>query len=374
MIGRKRSWQASSVASQASTPVFALRLGELDDQDRVLARQADQHQEADLRENVDVHLGDHDADDRAQQAHRHDEDDRQRQRPAFVLGRQHQEHQHDRQQEDPHRRVAGLQLQQRQLGPLGAHRSAAIRSSAAVFQMRDRLAGTGIRPGVGVDGGRRDTCCSASPSPARSCSATVAKSASGTISPRSLRTFSCLMSSIVWRILVAGLHVDLPGSAEAVEVVDVVGAEGWTPAWCGRRRSRRRGPWPGRGRCQFEPGRVGAEAGEQPCKCGSWLAVGDDFVGGLLQRGRPLSPVSWMMILKPPAVPRPSTGGAPKMLTMASGTSVCKRSCSAGGDGVAGQFAARAVLERRRASGRARRSWRRWRRAGSTGRRWRRCA
>ena len=53
-IGRSRSWHASSVASRRSTPAVALELGELDDQDRVLARQADQHDEADLREDVDV--------------------------------------------------------------------------------------------------------------------------------------------------------------------------------------------------------------------------------------------------------------------------------------------------------------------------------
>ena len=35
-------------------------LGELDDQDRVLARQAHQHQKADLREDVDVHPRQHD--------------------------------------------------------------------------------------------------------------------------------------------------------------------------------------------------------------------------------------------------------------------------------------------------------------------------
>ena len=55
MIGRSRSWQASSVASRRGTPASRCCLGELDDQDRVLAGQADQHDEADLREDVDVH-------------------------------------------------------------------------------------------------------------------------------------------------------------------------------------------------------------------------------------------------------------------------------------------------------------------------------
>ena len=56
MIGRNRSWQASRVACLARRAALALRLGELDDQDRVLAGQAHQHDEADLGEDVDVHL------------------------------------------------------------------------------------------------------------------------------------------------------------------------------------------------------------------------------------------------------------------------------------------------------------------------------
>ena len=57
-IGRSRSRHASSVASRRGSPASRRVLGELDDQDRVLARQADQHHEADLREDVDVLLGD----------------------------------------------------------------------------------------------------------------------------------------------------------------------------------------------------------------------------------------------------------------------------------------------------------------------------
>ena len=75
-------------------------LGELDDQDGVLGRQADQHHQADLREDVVVQLRQPDADDGGEQAHRHDQDDRQRQRPALVLRRQHQEDEHHGQRED----------------------------------------------------------------------------------------------------------------------------------------------------------------------------------------------------------------------------------------------------------------------------------
>ena len=52
-IGRSRSRDASSVASNRGRPSWCSLLGELDDQDRVLARQADQHDQADLHEDVD---------------------------------------------------------------------------------------------------------------------------------------------------------------------------------------------------------------------------------------------------------------------------------------------------------------------------------
>ena len=81
-------------------------LGELDDQDRVLARQADQDHEADLGEEAHVHAGQVHADERAEQAHRHHQDHRQRQLPALVLRRQHQEDEDHRQREDAGRRVA----------------------------------------------------------------------------------------------------------------------------------------------------------------------------------------------------------------------------------------------------------------------------
>src|SRR2546430_8192039 len=66
-------------------------LGELDDQYGVLTRQAHQHQEAYLREDVVVPVVELQSRDRGQQAHRHDQDDRERQREALVLRREHQE-------------------------------------------------------------------------------------------------------------------------------------------------------------------------------------------------------------------------------------------------------------------------------------------
>ena len=54
-IGRKRSFAADSAASTSGLPGVVLHLGELDDQDRVLRGEADQHDQADLREHV-VHV------------------------------------------------------------------------------------------------------------------------------------------------------------------------------------------------------------------------------------------------------------------------------------------------------------------------------
>ena len=69
-IGRSRSRTASTAASAPAIAGLLPLLGELDDQDGVLARQPDQHHEADLREDgdcpcpADVH-----ADDREQSRH-----------------------------------------------------------------------------------------------------------------------------------------------------------------------------------------------------------------------------------------------------------------------------------------------------------------
>ena len=57
-IGRSRHRAASTAASNRDAPSCCAVAGELDDQDGVLARQADQHHEADLHEDVDVHAAD----------------------------------------------------------------------------------------------------------------------------------------------------------------------------------------------------------------------------------------------------------------------------------------------------------------------------
>src|SRR5262249_51378643 len=91
---------------------------EFHDQNRVLAREPDQDEQTDLGEDVVVALGEPHPADREQQAQRDDQDHRQRQREALVLGGQHQEYQQDAQREDEDRRVAREDLLVGELGPL----------------------------------------------------------------------------------------------------------------------------------------------------------------------------------------------------------------------------------------------------------------
>jgi len=81
-IGRSRNRAASTAADQRRALILQL-LGELDDQDRVLGGQPDQHHETHLGEDIVVLPAQHDPDDRRDQAHRHDQDDGERQGSDF---------------------------------------------------------------------------------------------------------------------------------------------------------------------------------------------------------------------------------------------------------------------------------------------------
>ena len=74
-----------------------------------------------LREDVVVAMREPHTQHGGKQAHRHDQDHGQRQRQAFVLCGEHQEHQQHADREDPHGRVAGQDLLIRQIRPLEAH-------------------------------------------------------------------------------------------------------------------------------------------------------------------------------------------------------------------------------------------------------------
>ncbi len=82
-------------------------LGELDNEDRVLASEADKHNEADLGEDVVIAAFKPDARDGEEQAHGYDENDGQRQTEALVQRGKHQEDEQYTERINIHRRIAG---------------------------------------------------------------------------------------------------------------------------------------------------------------------------------------------------------------------------------------------------------------------------
>jgi len=91
---------------------------ELDDQDGVLGSQADENDEADLRQDVDGHAARQQAGDRGEQTHRQDQDDRHRQLPAFVLGDENEEDKESGCAKDEESGRAALLLLESEFGPL----------------------------------------------------------------------------------------------------------------------------------------------------------------------------------------------------------------------------------------------------------------
>src|SRR5581483_5544808 len=98
-------------------------LGELHDQNGVLARKAHQDYEADLREDIVVTVIDEYAGDGCQQAHRYDQNDRKRESQTLVLRREDQEDEQDAQWKHECRRASRDELLIRELSPLVCHAS-----------------------------------------------------------------------------------------------------------------------------------------------------------------------------------------------------------------------------------------------------------
>ena len=113
------------------------------------------------------------------------------------------------------------------------------------------------------------------------------------------------------------LHVDLPGSAEQVEVVDVQRAQ--VDLQRIEQLGDRDAQQPGLGAVdvEVEPGRVGPEAGEEPAQVLGGASACRERRSRWRRPGAPAGPGRRGLartILNPPAVPRPSTGGASKTL------------------------------------------------------------
>src|SRR6266446_10108155 len=92
---------------------------EFDDQDGVLASESDQDNKTNLSKDVVLHRAQPDTVDRAEQAHRDDENDRERERPAFVKGGEQEKNEQNAERENINRAVAGERLLERDLRPFG---------------------------------------------------------------------------------------------------------------------------------------------------------------------------------------------------------------------------------------------------------------
>ena len=319
------------------------------------------------------------ADDRAQQAHRHDQDHRQRQRPALVLRRQHQEHEHHRQHEDVAWPCCRSAVASRASSVHSCRIDCGSSLVGRLLPCRS-IAWPELVPGAGVAVDRRPTgtCCSASTITGPLDVADVDQRRPAAPSRRrSLRTLSCLRSSTCLRNCGVGLHVDLPGAAEAVEVVDVERAEVDLQRVedLAHRHAHASWPW-SRSMSRYSQGVLARKLVNRPCRPGVVVAVGDDRRRRpLAASSRPMSPRSSIDDLE--AAGRAQAldrRGAEDVDQRRRGSRRWNCSLQLGGDGVAGQVAAAAVVEVvehdvHRAEVRAR-----WRSAGATGRRWRPCA
>jgi len=74
-----------------SAPLLFLLPRELDDQNRVLGSEANKHNEADLRKDIDRHTPHEQPRDGGEQAHWYDQDNSERQFPAFILRNENEE-------------------------------------------------------------------------------------------------------------------------------------------------------------------------------------------------------------------------------------------------------------------------------------------
>ena len=123
---------------------FPLLGGELDDQDRVLARKADEQHDADLGIDVVVEVPHQECDNRSQHRQRHDQNHRGRAGPALVLGGQHQEYENDGQREDDHGLGAHFLFLIRHAGPRVTHGCGQLGIGHLLHQ-RERLTGAESR-------------------------------------------------------------------------------------------------------------------------------------------------------------------------------------------------------------------------------------
>ena len=163
-------------------------------------------------------------DHRREDAHRHDQDHRQRQGQRLILRGQHQEDEDHREQEDERGGAARRLLLIGQAGPfVGEARRQGLAGELAPSPAGRRRTRPPAPPGPGAR--PPGTGCSAPPATGRCRCAGWRPRTSGTIAPVAERTCSRPMSAqiVARRRLRLGGHPE--GPAEQVEVVDVGRAE-----------------------------------------------------------------------------------------------------------------------------------------------------
>src|SRR6516165_8564781 len=193
---------------------------ELDNQDRVFGGQTDENDEADLGEDVDRQAAREQTGDRREEAHRHDQDDRQREFPALVLRYQNQKHEESGCPENEDGRSATLLLLECKVGPFETDTSRENLMSKLLHALQCRTGG--------------DTRCS-DPLHLGSGKKIVARHAIGNRSVSRLchrpdwhhraGRVAYLQAGHVLRCtpeLPVSLDEDLVGSAEIVEVIHVL--------------------------------------------------------------------------------------------------------------------------------------------------------
>src|SRR6516162_1271178 len=300
----------------AGGDTFILLLAcELDDQDRVLGGQADENNKADLCQDIDRHAPYEQPCDRCEQAHRHDQDDRQRQLPAFVMRRQHQKHKKSGCPEDENGGGATLLLLISKISPF--KRDAQWKNlTSKFFHAMQCCAGSDTR------------CCD--PLHLSGGKEIVARHAVGNRPVPQLcdradwhhlagRVADLQAGNVLRRPpeLAVGLDDDLVSSAEIVEVVDVLrtkinlqGAE---------YISRREADFFG-----FQATDIGVDRNpasnsvKTPAKSGSLFAASTRAFAARTSACEPSPPRSSSISLNPPALPRPCTGGGGMVTTWAS--------------------------------------------------------
>jgi hypothetical protein len=197
-------------------------LGEFDDQDRVLGGKRDEHDQADLGQDVVVHPPQVHARHRGQQRHRHDQDDRQRQDQAFELCGEHEEDEDHRHTEDDRRDIARRLLFEGDAGPLAAE--AGGKALGHHLHRRDRLAGREAPGRLAIDLDRGEEIVAGDAIGA----GLVLEGRDRTDRHHAARIGARLQLRDVGCVVAEGcirLSGHAEGAAEQIEVVDVCGAQ-----------------------------------------------------------------------------------------------------------------------------------------------------